>query len=1676
MAIALAIVAADVVFNDAKITKAVVNAAVDVVKAAVNDPITTIAKVAAYATGNAWAIPLIDGASTLAKGGDLGDAVKAAAISYGTQQIATKVGTPVGKAAGSYAAQQGASAATQTLVTNVMTRAAGNAAVAIVTKQDPVKAFVAGGVTAASSAVLGQIPGFEKQPRWVQNTVAATVGAAVAGQKDLSPVIAGEIVKASDIVGKALKAFDPDGTKLSDGQRAIAADAIFKTTRAALSGGDVSEELTRSLTNSAVKALGEYAKDGIKTATNAMSEQWAKINGTTDELNSIVTKSEAAATQYNSVNDSLQAAIDEQNRLKSVMDTAVAKHSGAADNTHLEAANSAVKAYNDYVTSLNTAYNDYYKPELDRLSKELTTYDKEYQDLTGVLKKDQGKLQTEIDKLTKELDPVYANSNRAFAEGLLPGFDAEAYRALNPNLPKDADPFLHYITEGMFQGLRGTKDQLKESKAIMDEILANPNVDERALQAYIDSGFFSKDFAAKTANKAYADLVAELDKRVTTEDEAKAFFKDVYGREAKSADDLAVVNQYVNMAEDAARSRFYASKLFEDDAKEFVYDGSAAKSYAAAESAAKSRGYNTFSFGGQTYTILPPQEVARQTELVQQLLTEQGKNLATASDADIQKAVSFARSVPQEVLLGGASIQDIIKGNYAGWKDGKYYSYAGDKLQGVYAVDPETGKLTLELLEISGVGADAKAEKVALKETTLQDLAFSDPEAYLQMARQFDERVKGDMGDFFTNSLNAAVLAAHATGNKTLANNIQQTLSIGTQGIGEQVENLAKFFASVTGGDYDNSVVRAAQSLQEWGAANQSASTKDQEAAIMQAVSNAEGVTGKIGAFVSASLDNPGGFFTMVSKELVQEALPLWAARGVMAAGKLAAYGTNAAIEGLESWGSNAGEVYDSAIRLGKSEAEARDMASKAGFQAFVVSSVANGIGDMPVVRRIIGDGVSASFGDLSKATAREAVTEYFDELLTNANNQRITTGQVNWDYAITAATIGAGVGAGTTAGILTGLNINQSSIVAKDVNGNNVTLGEFVSGTKQVDMSSVDMNATVGTAKDGDRVTLGGVAVMPIASGVSYDLFSTGVPSILTNQNFILGKDALGNDITLADAMGQVTEKKGFDQVYNSLLNTSTDERTAAQTTVISQAFKDAGYTTYTEDDVKALLNTENPDGINTFLQNAAEYADPRVTDTDEARQMMLDLGYTNPTDEEIAEFVGSIAEAESVKNIGAYVEPRLVTEQMARDFFASRGYTPTDEEVKQFVRQGRDIVKTQVEQELGEYVDPRQVTADEARSFFESLGYVPTEEEITQFVQQGPDVQQDLVQQLLGEYVDPRMVTTDEVRDFYAKLGFSDLLDTDAQRLAGQYDQTLLDARAREYLPIATYNTTTARIQNAEKSILEKVAEYESAGIARDQALGLAIDQVAADLGTTREELLTQIGAVEQNLGSQIQQTEQNLTGQIQSVADLLGKPARDVTQADIDFVNQMIQGEQQIDTAYDANQDGKIDQADVDLLTRLMAGDVNESWPPTAGTVWGPTGLFAQQAEEAERTRQAQAAEAERTRQAQAQQAQRTQRMGNINSMMGMLMQAPDVGGQQVTVKAPDPAKIGYIYDWSSIFANPAQEKMFVTPFSQPQPTQPMMPMQQRPMGFGFAQGGAVRGELDDVNDELLKMLKG
>ena len=72
-----------------------------VVTAVIEDPIATIATVAATVTGNMWAIPLINGADTLAKGGNIGDALKSVAIGYVAPAAGSYVSGAVTSATGS---------------------------------------------------------------------------------------------------------------------------------------------------------------------------------------------------------------------------------------------------------------------------------------------------------------------------------------------------------------------------------------------------------------------------------------------------------------------------------------------------------------------------------------------------------------------------------------------------------------------------------------------------------------------------------------------------------------------------------------------------------------------------------------------------------------------------------------------------------------------------------------------------------------------------------------------------------------------------------------------------------------------------------------------------------------------------------------------------------------------------------------------------------------------------------------------------------------------------------------------------------------------------------------------------------------------------------------------------------------------------------------------------------------------------------------------------------------------------------------------------------------------------------------------------------------------------------------------------------------------------------------
>lgn len=310
-----------------------------------------------------------------------------------------------------------------------------------------------------------------------------------------------------------------------------------------------------------------------------------------------------------------------------------------------------------------------------------------------------------------------------------------------------------------------------------------------------------------------------------------------------------------------------------------------------------------------------------------------------------------------------------------------------------------------------------------------------------------------------------------------------------------------------------------------------------------------------------------------------------------------------------------------------------------------------------------------------------------------------------------------------------------------------------------------------------------------------------------------------------------------------------------------------------------------------------------------------------------------------------------------------------------------------------------------------------------------------------------------------------------------------------------------TGQQLADTKAQIQSQMAAYEQAGIDRDTALDLAIAGVAQDLGTTKTDLLTQMGATEDALRTEFTQQTTALSTQVQDVAKLLGKPVSQVTANDITMVKNMIAQQTATDLAYDVNQDGVIDikdqtaleqqlaiqqnpniQQQIDPLTGVTVnvdtttGQIVETWMPAAGTPWAATGIYS--ALEQQKLQQGVAAAAA------AKTAKEVQQKSQFGQLMGMLFQAPDAAGQQVTVKTPDPAKINYIYDWSSIFATPSQAGLMPSPYGAMNTVAPQQQAQaaNQPMfktASGFASGGIVNSNDIQVGgsvDDLINILKG
>jgi hypothetical protein len=207
-------------------------------------------------------------------------------------------------------------------------------------------------------------------------------------------------------------------------------------------------------------------------------------------------------------------------------------------------------------------------------------------------------------------------------------------------------------------------------------------------------------------------------------------------------------------------------------------------------------------------------------------------------------------------------------------------------------------------------------------------------------------------------------------------------------------------------------------------------------------------------------------------------------------------------------------------------------------------------------------------------------------------------------------------------------------------------------------------------------------------------------------------------------------------------------------------------------------------------------------------------------------------------------------------------------------------------------------------------------------------------------------------------------------------------------------------------------------------------------------------------------------------------LGKPAQDVTSADVDFVTDLIAQQEALadpstfafteaQLGYDVTNDGIVDATDLALLQDVLAGE--QTLDPLADNRFAATGVFASQLQQQQELQKQ--LELQQQKQLEMQQQTQTQIQQEADQarqrdLLGMLLGADDALGQRVDVKQGPVAKIGYQYDIGSgsIFGDPSRAGFYggVSPYG------PVMPFTNQPP-VRRKQGGII-----ESNNELLRLL--
>jgi hypothetical protein len=1482
----------------------IVNIVEGTIDAMLDDPIKTIATIALVVSGQAWALPLLEGADVAMNGGDIGDILEATAKAYVAQQVGAAVGSYAGSAAQG-AAQASTSAATAKIVGQVVARGTANAVGAIVYGQDPAEAFLKGGIQAGVAAGLGKLAentDFKNLPQAAKNVIETSLTAALTGEDITPAMIASAVTKAYVTTEAVGKYFDPSlnddwdeeqMSSMSDGQIAAITNGILNTANAAFTGGDVPKAILDSVMKYGSQELNKIMDKTIKNTIDKVSGNYKTTEDKAQEIDDALDDYEAAAANYNVTADEMKPRFDERARLKGNVDELKVKLQNQDPGSNVDTANrdkyqailneynASVKTYNSYATQLDNDYTNKYKPLLDKYKTEADTA---YNNIEP-LKKDYMKLKESLissaDQLDDALKPMQAATDKAFVTAMVgEDFNVEEYAKLNGlddggETGEEIDPYYHWLTTGKDEKLPTNKTQYDAQVKEQKQSLLQKSIDALGLSPFA------------VGKETLQKLQTQIDNN--------------YGSDLDGLKNAAPET----LAPDVA-------KYYMDEKLKNFNPVTATETYAKQKFSEKIPTFDSITFD-QLKDIVGDPEL---------------KYISKTS----QDTIFNTLNVPDMDIVSGNAAIDIDKEGNISWSKidptgglGTYWDSVSNKMTSAkwdaeakkyFKVDAKTNEVIDEL--------DDYGENLSLVQPIVfSDLKKRDPTLYVETASKLSNEagVALDAKEGAPISATAKTLFQSIFGGLDPLNVIltdkEKELAAGAviEGTGTFVDMVNKIgmltdtvFQYAVGGanaaeikqamddqgvtfnvyELDKNAAKLAKNIIMFGTDLKPEELKKETKEFTDILADANidkveyffdgrknpnyGKTQEDLSVWDKAYNTTSVFFKNVNKSSLIDfvANELGESVGTLGFGNIIKYGASASIKnqfkelGKEVVDEFAKKFSDDATKQFLTSAETIEAFAYAGQGAYEQSyQEAIKQGFDPFKSHEIASNHGGKLG-MAGILLQTATTKIFDankvQKMMLGVNTKLSAKATNDLHEVFSSMAAEGTSEFFAEG---GEGGYGAWLINKDINPEY----DITSNATQ----SAWIGALTGTGFAG--VT---------SAGVQANDFLT---NVLANGNAKINnlfKNYDGTDESLNSVKTELFNLGIEDNsIKTNLLNVMRPSDFTTKHDILEATKNVSNVYTFQDNEIKQLENKyEGETSEEDFTFSFDTYVDEGTVDDKEVLALAASEGITL-TPEQVAQLIGQKNEQTFLQEQQKIFDPQAVTKEEATKFLADQGYNPTEEEVLSFVA---EVEESKQQAAIQKYSEDRLTTKDEAIAYLESLGLDTAQlpnEFIDQFVKQGLQTE---TEQQIKEAADPYYVDEQEVLDAYKAAGLPDVRPEDVQKLIGQYSESDLGKKLTKALGGAQYNVlkynigapstddvpATGIFAELEKLQAEGASQSEAIA-ALSEKLNISVEDLKFQIQTVEaglQEQIYEVGDQVAGVSDQLTQTEAKLTKQLQEL----------------------------------------------------------------------------------------------------------------------------------------------------------------------------------------------------------------